>query len=60
MPEGARAGLLCLSPGMEGAFPLFTRSLRQAVLSSQNEAMKASSVGCEVPQRENGRDFEEC
>ena len=60
VPEGAGAGLLCLHPSMEGASPLFTRSLRQAILSSQNKATKASSVGCEMPRQENGRDFEAC
>ena len=60
VPEGAGAGLRCLRPGIDGAFPLFTRSLRQAVLSSQNKATKASSVGCEMPRQENGRDFEAC
>ena len=45
--ECARRGWAALpDPCVEGAFPLFTQSLRQAVLSSQNEATKASSVGC--------------
>lgn len=59
--ECARRGWAALpDPGMEGAFPLFTQSLRQAALSSQNEVTKASSVGCEMPQWEKGRGFEEC